>query len=85
MTERIRPRALATLDQPVRQLDRAPLVVDRVDAAEVADEELSPRGVTDRIRMTGRSLRTITSARYMPPASQVRPPFRRFGAVRIPA
>jgi hypothetical protein len=44
MTERIRPRALATLDLQVRQLDRAPLVVDRVDAAEVADEELSPRG-----------------------------------------
>jgi hypothetical protein len=31
------------LDQQVRELDRAPLVVDRVDAAEVADEELSPR------------------------------------------
>ena len=35
---------LAALDQQVRQLDRAPLVVDRLDAAEVADDELSPRG-----------------------------------------
>jgi hypothetical protein len=32
------------LDEQGRQLDRAPLVLDRVDAAEVANEELSPRG-----------------------------------------
>jgi len=84
MTERIRHHDLATLDHQVRELDRSPLVADGVDAAEVADEEPSP-GVTDRTRMTGRSLRTITSAMYLPPASQVRPPFRWFGAVSVPA
>jgi hypothetical protein len=51
------------LDQQVRQLDPPTVVVDRLDAPKVTDQE-RPCAVTERTRLTGRRLRTITSATY---------------------